>query len=574
MSLDAIKAARAYVETVWDGSAAEKGLKSLERQLDRLGTSAQALGMNLMKWSAPLLGLGALAVNSFTAAGSALDDMSQRTGIGVSTLSELSHAAQMSGTSIEALESALVKQTKFLGDLQTGSKTAAATLSQLGLSAEDLAGQSGDEAFLSLAEAVSQVPDEVTRANLAMDVFGKGATELLPLLNQGAAGIAHLRQQARDLGIVMSDEDAAAAAEFGDLLDQLWSQLSAATNQVGAALVPALTEMLVTLQPLLTAGIEWLRQNDGIILTIAGVAAGVFAGGAAIAGMGIVISALATGIGAVVTVGSGLVAVLGFLMSPIGIITAGIGGLIAMTWDWSAGWGTLVDSLGESLGTAVSLIQNGEISLAMELLWAQVELLWTQGVRAVVSQIGEFVTTTINVLAAGIDKLGTMLDKTRNALARQIAAAGEYVGLLPEGTSETLNEMQQAGQVGQSSLHGLAESLKQSGDEFLTMGNNVGELEKKLAAIKGTAVEANVKAEIAKADKAAQVQARKGGGPVQPLLDYSGSPLGGTFSANAGRQLYSMGGGESKVVGAVDRVTAAVEKTDSTIRDLWGKVGA
>lgn len=571
MSLDAIRAARAYVETFFDDGAAQ-GIKKLERQLDALGDKARAIGGNLLAISAPILGLGAAAVTHFTAAGSALDDMSQRTGIGVSSLSELSHAAQMSGTSLDSLESALVKQTRFLGDLQSGSKGAAQTLAQLGLSTDDLAGLSGDQAFLVLADAVSQVDDEVTRTNLAMDVFGKGATELLPMLNAGSAGIEKLRQEARDLGIVMSDEDAASAAEFGDMIDSLWSQLGALTNQVGSALVPTLLQLGQFIQPILTAGIQWIDENAALVVTIAGVATGVAVAGGVLMTAGVIASGLAAGLGLIVTVGSALAGVLGFLLSPLGLITAGIVGLIATTIDWGGAWGTLVDGLSESLGLAAQLVQNGEITLAMELVWAQIELLWGQGTRWLVEQIGTFVTATVSALAAGIEKLGTLLDKTRNALARQIAAAGEYVGILPEGTSETLNEMQAAGQVGTSSLHDMAKALEASGDSFMTMGNNVDELQAKLNALKGQAVEANVRAEIQKTEKAAVDSVKKRGG-MQPQLDFTGGALGGTFSGNAGRMLYSQGG-ESKVVSGLANVEKSVDGVRSAILDTWGRVGA
>jgi len=615
MSLDAIRAARAYVETFFDDGAAQ-GIKKLERQLDALGDKARSIGGNLLAISAPILGLGAAAVTHFTAAGSALDDMSQRTGIGVSSLSELSHAAQMSGTSLESLESALVKQTRFLGDLQSGSKGAANTLAQLGLSTDDLAGLSGDQAFLVLADAVSQVDDEVTRTNLAMDVFGKGATELLPMLNAGSAGIEKLRQEARDLGIVMSDEDAAAAAEFGDMIDRLWAQILALTSQVGSALIPTLSKMIDQITPLLTAGIEWISQNDEIVLLFAEVSAGVMAGGAALVGLGFATSAAATGMGYVVSAGSSVIGTVisigktvAMLLNPISLIsgawgvllggfsTAGavfaalptalaIGAIGALAYAFidfesifqsvigtlTSGWNQIVDGLSESLGLAAQLVQNGEITLAMELVWAQIELLWGQGTRWLVEQIGTFVTATVSALAAGIEKLGTLLDKTRNALARQIAAAGEYVGILPEGTSETLNEMQAAGQVGTSSLHDMAKALEASGDSFMHMGENVDELQAKLNALKGQAVEANVRAEIQKTEKAAVDSVKKRGG-MQPQLDFTGGALGGTFSGNAGRMLYSQGG-ESKVVSGLANVEKSVDGVRSAILDTWGRVGA
>lgn len=567
MGLDAIKAARAYVETFFDDGAA-KGIKNLERQLDALGGKARSIGGSLMGLAAPVLGFGGLAVAQFTTAGSALDDMHQRTGIAVSTLSELAYAAQLSGTSIESLESGLVKQTKFLGDLQSGSRSAAGTLSQLGLGVEDLAGLKGDQAFAVLAEAVAGVDDEVLQTNLAMDIFGKGATDLLPMLKGGASGLDELRQQARDLGVVMSGDDASAAAAFGDQLDQLWSQLGAATNQVGAALVPALSQLLETIQPLLTSGIEWLSQNRDLVVTIGSVAAGVLAGGAALVGFGVAASAIAAG------------------------VTAGIVALLATTVDWSAGWQFLVDTLGESLGLAVQLISNGEIDLAMQLVWAQIQATWSQGVRWVVKTIGGLVTATIGALATGIDGLGSMLDAISARLAQYIASSGKLAQLLtqainpamspglkaltdnlfPEGTAEELLKMQEAGQVGKSSLHELAKSLEQAGDGFMELGSNVDELEQKLADLKRVSIDTNLKAELAKTQKATETPRAGGARPMTPQLDYSGGTLSGTFSGSASRMLFSSSG-ETKTIKALGEVSAAVEKVETAIRDAWGRVG-
>ena len=574
MSLDAIKAARAYVETFFDDGAA-KGLQQLERHLDKFGTKLQGYGTQMIKLAAPIVGFGGLAVASFTHAGSALDDMAQRTSIGVSTLSELAHAAQMSGTSIDALESGLVKQTKFLGDVFTNGKAAAGTLYQLGLSASDLEGLSPEDTLGVFAEALSGVEDDVTRTNLAMDIFGKGATELLPLLNSGAGGIEQLRKEARDLGIVMSDDDAAAAASFGDQLDSLWAQLGAATNQVGAALVPALSELLTTITPLLTTGIDWLAQNDELIVTIGAVATGILTGGSALVGFGFATSAAATGLGGVVAVGSALAGVLGFLLTPLGAITAGIVTLVATTVDWGAGWQYLVDTLGESLSLASQLLMNGEINLAMELVWAQIEALWTRGVRWMVEQTGAFVTATVGVLAAGIDKLATLLDAMRNSLARQIAAAGEFTGLLPEGTSAELASMQRAGQVGTSVLHDLAKSVSAAGQQFQQLGSNVQDVEARLASLKRQAIDTTIRTQLAKdmqASGAPVTNAQRRQTPL-PRVDYTDGAMSGTFSGQASRMFFSMG--ESKTVAAINQTTEAIKDQTKMIsrNPLWGKVG-
>ncbi len=129
--------------------------------------------------------------------------------------------------------------------------------------------------------------------------------------------------------------------------------------------------------------------------------------------------------------------------------------------------------------------------------------------------------------------------------------------------------MQQAGQVGKSALHGLAESLAEAGDGFKDVGNNVDELEQKLAALQKVSVDTNLKAELVKTQKAAEVQSKPNGFSASPQLDFSGGALAGTFSANASRQLFSSG--ETKTVQAIGEVQSAVAKVETAIRDVWGR---
>ena len=80
-----------------------------------------------------------------------------------------------------------------------------------------------------------------TKAALAQDVFGRAGTELLPLFAEGEAGMAALREQARGLGIVMSGNAAAGAADFNDSLNELKQAALGAFTSFASKLLPKLT---------------------------------------------------------------------------------------------------------------------------------------------------------------------------------------------------------------------------------------------------------------------------------------------------------------------------------------------
>jgi hypothetical protein len=215
----AIKAGRSFVELFADDSKLIAGLK-------RANAGLKAFGKDVAGAAKILAGLGAVAaaglgaaVLRFADAGSALKDMSDRTGVSVETLSELRYAAGQSGTSIEALEKGLTK------------------LAKAG-AADPVA------AFRELANQIQATEDPAERTRIALEAFGRSGTELLPLMLNGAAGIAALEEEARKLGVTMSTEDAVAAEEFGDKMSALQTATDALAQKLGSVLVPSLTAVV------------------------------------------------------------------------------------------------------------------------------------------------------------------------------------------------------------------------------------------------------------------------------------------------------------------------------------------
>jgi phage-related protein len=113
----------------------------------------------------------------------------------------------------------------------------------LGLNIQQLQTLSPEQQFLQMAQAISKVQDPSRQAALAMELFGRSGTQLLPMLQQGEAGIEALIAEARRLGIVMSEEDAKAAAEFTDAMNRLSSVFKGIATQVASVITPILTKL-------------------------------------------------------------------------------------------------------------------------------------------------------------------------------------------------------------------------------------------------------------------------------------------------------------------------------------------
>jgi hypothetical protein len=194
-------------------------------------------------------------------------------GMTAETFQELDYAAKMSG--VDNLKGSLEKLNKSVADVRGGT---GALTNYLKENDQQLLGQlktvnSNEEAFELLMDAIGKAPDEFSRAELAQAAFGKSGQELILLANEGADGIANLREEARKYG-VMSNEAAANSEAYLDAQSRLKAALTGVSTELTAKLLPGLTDTITKMADFI-AGIDNWEQ----ILSIAGYAlAGVTAG--------------------------------------------------------------------------------------------------------------------------------------------------------------------------------------------------------------------------------------------------------------------------------------------------------
>ena len=248
---------------------ASGALQRVNQQSNRMASSFNAA-------RGPMIALGgaaAGAVLQFGRLGDEVQKMSIRTGFSTESLSELRFAMEQAGTSIQGFEVGVRRMSGFIEDAKDGLATSTDAMDKLGVSVDDLKGQSPEEAFFTLANAMAGVEDELTKAALAQDIFGRSGTQLLPLLAEGADGIEKLRQEARDLGIVMDQETANKAAKMQDAINSAKQSVNGLAISVGSTLAPAITILATLLSQLpaplraaaVAAGVFFLAMKVGLI---------------------------------------------------------------------------------------------------------------------------------------------------------------------------------------------------------------------------------------------------------------------------------------------------------------------
>lgn len=385
-----IRAGRAFVELgVSDKLSA--GLRRAQKRLKAFGDGVRAVGTRLTAIGAAGLAPLAASVRSFAKAGDTLDKMAARTGVSVEALSELGFAAEQSGADLQTLEAGVRVMQRTLNDAERGLATAKDAMAELGLSADALRGFSPEQQFKTIAEAVGRIEDPSKRAAVAMQIFGRAGTRLLPLIEGGVDGIEALQKQARSLGLTISTEAAAEAALLTDTLNILWRTVRQGVFVVGSALAPAVTRLAEATSRVVVSVTAWIKENRAVVVAAAKVAAIVALVGLTLIAAGLGISVLAAAMGGLATLMTAAGAALGALLSPIGLAVAAVVGLgVAIVRYTSLGGqavGWLMDRFGELrafvgrvAGGIADALAAGDIALAAEVLWLGLKVAWQRGV--------------------------------------------------------------------------------------------------------------------------------------------------------------------------------------------------
>lgn len=231
-----IRAGRAYVELLLDDDKFKAGLSKAQARLNQFASAMKSAALPLAAFGAAITAPLTLAVRTFISMGSAMSDMADRTGMSVEALSELSFAAQQTGASIDDVETSVKKMQQLITDAAGGSKEASDSFAMLGVAVEDIQGLSPERQFQAVAQALNGIADPTERAAVALEIFGRSGTKILPLVKD----MDGLTRTARELSLVMSTEEAAAADKLGDLWDVLVTSAKVLATAVGSALAPAL----------------------------------------------------------------------------------------------------------------------------------------------------------------------------------------------------------------------------------------------------------------------------------------------------------------------------------------------
>lgn len=293
-------------------SVAAQSFEMWRNRLSNFADGLRSMGTRMVIQASTVLGMLAAAVRQFMREGDRLNKMAARTGVDPSWLSAMDYAAQRAGATLEELEQALRQLAKASATAQ-----GANALRSLGLSAGAIRRASPERAIEAVLERLALVPGASDRARLAMELFGKSGTSLVPL----AGHVGELVGEARSLGLVWSRKEIADASMVADTWTTLTFVFRRAVTLIGGSLVPVIRDFTQWLYRNASTAADFLKRNQGLVRMVAGwatawLAMGIACKGAALAlyGLFVPIDVVTGGVKALMSALSGVGAVAGLFV--------------------------------------------------------------------------------------------------------------------------------------------------------------------------------------------------------------------------------------------------------------------
>lgn len=406
----AIRAGRAYVELFADNSALSRNLKEAENRLKAFGASIVSIGQRIAA-------IGLAGTTPFAFAVKAASDLLETTtkleytfkGNAAAVTQWANVFAKQVGRSEKETKDFVANAGAVFKGLGFGSLKAAALAETVTALAFDL-GSFFNKADVETFEAIISGLLGQSRPLKDLGVVVQEAQEKMELMSQGIdpeSASAMEQVLARMNVILKSTQDAQGdvirtMGNFANSFKALKGEAQDFVTEVGNALLPAATAIVQALKSAIAPMVEFVRENRGLVIILASVAAGTVALGGALVALGV-----AAKIAGVALAGAG-VALKGINLamivfaSPIGraITLVGLLGTViatqteigqkAITWlgekfDWLL---KTVTSAWKGINDALTA---GDFALAGRIALAALRVEWERGILFLKTSWEQFV---------------------------------------------------------------------------------------------------------------------------------------------------------------------------------------
>lgn len=194
---------------------------------------------------------------------------SMTSGLSTQTIQQLKYAENLIDVSYGTITSTLTKLTRNMAEANDGNTALAESFEDLGVSILDTDGslRSAESVFYDVVDALGGIENTTARDAAAMELLGKSAQELNPLIAQGSAALREYAKEAEATGYVLDESQLQKLGEVDDAYQELQLQIQATKQQLAVEFAPTSKAVL--------EGFANLAKTAGDALTKSGLVRGV-----------------------------------------------------------------------------------------------------------------------------------------------------------------------------------------------------------------------------------------------------------------------------------------------------------
>lgn len=258
-----IEAGKAHVTLGVDQGPLERGLNAAGQKFKDWGKSLSIIGGGISAVAAGILAPFYAGVDVLASWGREMNTGMREMGIGLDALDEIMDGMRVG---LDELTPAIAKMSAFLQSAAQGSKDANQTLSDLGLTFEELNRMPQGDRVLAFADALSRVGDAGQRIAMQRDVFGRGGLALN--IEGGAAGVRKRAARADEIEGVRTPGDLAAARAYNNALREMKLAMGGLWITIGSTVAPAMAAFVSKITEVVVKTRVWLDHHRSILAAL------------------------------------------------------------------------------------------------------------------------------------------------------------------------------------------------------------------------------------------------------------------------------------------------------------------
>ena len=225
---------------------AKSSIESVKESCSKVSEAAAAAGKSLLEAFGVAFSTDKIAefIAKTAEMGEQIERSSAMLGVSTKSVQELGFIAKMTGGDADGLSLAMERLQVNLQKAQSGAGPAYQALQALGLSAKELSTLPLDQQLNKIADAVSKFADGGNKTAIVMELMGRAGAQMIPVLDQGSAGLDKFRASADNTGAVLSPLALGSLSALERSLVGFKAAVEGVAGALVAELAPALTQMV------------------------------------------------------------------------------------------------------------------------------------------------------------------------------------------------------------------------------------------------------------------------------------------------------------------------------------------